>query len=291
MIEKSFKPTFLVELTLGEDGIWGEAEPSLDQREEYAFREEVARKEYSDYLLEISKHHSIEVMDKEVGNFLKNIPAGGVICDVGGCWGWHWRNLHIHRPDVSVVIVDFVRTNLNHAKNLLGSVIGKNIHLVHGDATNLSLDSETFDGYWSVQTLQHIPALHLALNEAKRVLKPGGFFVNYSLNDSPLMRIISRFFRKEYVSEGFTNNFYLRRDSLNSIGVYLDHFSSDATVLFSEILFKPELGIRFSGYERSLLGRFDSMLSGSVPFIGLFARQISVHATKPRVSAHRSAYF
>ena len=41
------------------------------------------------------------------------------------------------RPDVSVVIIDFVRQNLIHAKNVLGSLIGNQVALLHGDATSL----------------------------------------------------------------------------------------------------------------------------------------------------------
>jgi ubiquinone/menaquinone biosynthesis C-methylase UbiE len=281
MTGSSTAPLFLANLTLGDDGIWGNVEPSQYQKVEQTLREEVANAEYDDYLLEISKHHSIEVMDKEVKDFIQRIPVNGVICDVGGCWGWHWRNLHIYRPDISVVIVDFVRANLQHARKLLGDVVGSNIFLVHGDATNLSFKDEIFDGYWSVQTLQHIPDLRIALREAKRVLKEGGVFTNYSLNNSSLMQKIYSFFQKEYVIDSFTSTFYLRRDNVQSCRVYLEYFYSKSKISYSEILFKPEFRIWHSGRTGSLLGKIDSLLSGDMQLLGPFARQISVHAIKP----------
>ncbi|MBW1909674.1 MAG: methyltransferase domain-containing protein [Deltaproteobacteria bacterium] len=45
---------------------------------------------------------------------------------------------------------------------MLGKLVNISIFLVHGDATSLVFNDNTFDGYWSVQTLQHIPDLKKA---------------------------------------------------------------------------------------------------------------------------------
>jgi len=164
------------------DDIYGYDFINKGQDYEIKLRESVADYKYDDYLLELSKHHSIPVMDKEVIKFLELIPVDGIIIDVGGCWGWHWRNIHKHRPDVKVFIIDFVRNNLIHAKNILNGCINNNIFLIHGDATNLIFDDKVFDGYWSVQALQHIPNYELCVKEAYRVLKNGAAFANYSFN-------------------------------------------------------------------------------------------------------------
>ena len=66
-------------------------------------------------LTEISKHHSIQVMDKEINRNTKKIKENSVILDVGGGWGWHWRNIHLQRPDLTVVIIDFSKNNLIHS--------------------------------------------------------------------------------------------------------------------------------------------------------------------------------
>lgn len=106
------------------------------------------------------------------------MPQGALILDVGGCWGWHWRRLSKTRPDVGVLIVDFVRANLVHAQNVLGELVGDQVALMHADATALPfiVDSrfKGFNGVWTVQTFQHIPAYDKAVAEAFRVLKGGG---------------------------------------------------------------------------------------------------------------------
>ena len=128
-------PPFLTSQQKDSNDIFGHVVPSRLQDSELKLREKVAGHIYIDYLQEVSKHHSIEVMDREIKLFLNKIPTNGVICDIGGGWGWHWRNLYQFRPDVNVVIVDFCKSNLYHAKNLLKDQINKTIWLVHGDAT------------------------------------------------------------------------------------------------------------------------------------------------------------
>ena len=161
------------------DGIYSSRiASSEDQAAEITLREHVAAAQHDDYLAVISSSHSIMVMDHEVDRFLAKIPQGGLILDIGGCWGWHWRRLAMTRPDLGVLIVDFVRSNLPHARNILGDLVGGQVALMHADATALpfAVDSsfQDFDGVWTVQTFQHIPAYDKAVVEAYRVLKGGG---------------------------------------------------------------------------------------------------------------------
>ena len=94
------KNKFLKNLERKEDSIWGNVYDYGKQKQEKLLREEYANnKKYGDYLSEIKGHHSIPVMDNEVKKFLNLIPKNGVILDIGGCWGWHWRNLN----NISVV--------------------------------------------------------------------------------------------------------------------------------------------------------------------------------------------
>jgi ubiquinone/menaquinone biosynthesis C-methylase UbiE len=273
-------PPCLANLCLGDDGIWGVAKVSAAQRDELNLREKVASIEYSDYLMEISKHHSINVMDREVEKFIKTIPSNGIILDVGGCWGWHWRNIRKNRPDIRVVIADFVRPNLIHAKKLLLDSVSSSVWLVHADATDLPFSANTFDGYWSVQTLQHIPDLERALIEARKVLKPNGIFASYSLNDSPFTRLVNKVLGLEYHNNGLIKGaYYLRRDTEDSLKIYGEYFESQK-VSYTEILFNPELGWQRSGRKGSMLGKIDGLLSGKHKVLGQLARQISIHAFK-----------
>jgi ubiquinone/menaquinone biosynthesis C-methylase UbiE len=244
-------------------------------------RDKVADIEIMDPLAVILNHHSIPVMDYEISRFLSNIPFGGLIIDLGGCWGWHWRNLQEIRPDVKVVIVDLVRSNLLHAKKLLGSEIGRSIFLVHDDAVALNFPDKLFDGVWTVQTFQHIPDFQKAVEEAHRVLKAGGYFSNYSLNDQLPIRYLYSLCRKSYVVEGCVNKmFWLSRASSKQKNYIEKIFSNKVQKRWSEILYSPELHFPLPGREEGVLGKIDCKLSNNAGFLGWFARQLSYHCKK-----------
>ncbi|MBW1909668.1 MAG: class I SAM-dependent methyltransferase [Deltaproteobacteria bacterium] len=272
----------LERLELGEDAIYSYDFSNTDQENEMRLRQSVAAGMPRNYLHEIAKHHSIPVMDKEIERFLENVRHGGIIIDVGGGWGWHWRRLKDIRPDIVVLIIDFARKNLINAKMVLKSHVNKSVYLVHGDATALVFDDNAFDGYWSVQTLQHIPDFSKAIREAYRVLKPGGIFANYSLNSQFLIRLVYGIFGKAYHIHGeVPGSFYLSRASGEQISNVSEVFSSDVNVRYSEIFFKPELGLTSPGREQSFVGRIDRMLSSGGRIFSWVARQQSFHVAKP----------
>ena len=200
-------------LNLGRDGIWGNVNDYGDQNEEKILRKNIANKKYDNYLNEISKHHSISVMDSEIRKFISKIDQNGIILDIGGCWGWHWRNIVKIRPDLTIIILDLIRENLFHAKTILKTGISnKNIYLVHGNASSLDFNPNCFDGVWSVQTTQHIPNYKKVCSEVYRVLKFNGIFWDYGLNDAFIVKKIFKLFGKNYHLEGIIKNkFYLRR--------------------------------------------------------------------------------
>ncbi len=49
--------------------------------------------------------------------------------------------------------------------------------LMHQNILELSFADASFDGYISCDVLEHIPDLQQAINEAARILRPGGFFL------------------------------------------------------------------------------------------------------------------
>jgi len=263
-------------MSLGADNIYSclQPETSSDQREEIAFREKVASQTHGDYFEKLSQSHSISVMDQEVRKFLTCIPRNGVILDVGGCWGWHWRYLKQQRPDVSVVILDFIRSNLLHARRLLADQENPSIFLVHGDATNLHFPDHSFDAVWTVQTLQHISFFEQAVKEAYRVLKHGGRFANYSLNIQPHVALIYRLLGKKYVTNGFVNgNYWLARASQTQKQQIEQIFGAQVTERWTEILYSPELRFAFPGRKGNLLGKLDAKLSNNWGLLRWFARQ------------------
>ena len=192
------------------NGIYSSGLKNTMQDDEIKFRNDNAEKKHDKYLNEISKHHSIAVMDKEVRKFLKKIPTNGKIIDIGGSWGWHWRNLHKIRPDIQVFITDFVLNNLLIAKKNLSNQIGHNILLIEDDATSLYFPDNSFDGVWTVQTFQHIPNFKKAVLESYRILKNKGCFINYSFNNQPIVRALYKVMKKSYpVDEYVDGQFFL----------------------------------------------------------------------------------
>ena len=256
-----------------------------DQSAEIELRERVAAEHYDDYLGAISKSHSISVMDHEVDRFLAKMPHGALILDVGGCWGWHWRRLAQTRPDVGVLIVDFVRSNLPHARNVLGDLVGQQVALMHADATALPCvvgdNFAGFDGVWTVQTFQHIPDFDKAVSEAHRVLKCGGLFVNYSLNVQPPIRWLRRLLGRGYLTKGWVDGaFWLARASDEQKKCIEGVFGRTVSERWSEILYSPEVRITAPGRQGNAWGKLDTLLSNNIGFLGWFARQRSFYCEK-----------
>ena len=271
----------LLDLTLGKDEIYSYDFNNNEQAEEIKLRKAVANSSYQDYFKIISHSHSIPVMDKEIKRFCDRIPSNGIVVDVGGCWGWHWRNLKINRPDISVLIVDLVRENFIHAKTILGDQINKNIFLIHGDATSLKLPNNSIDGWWSVQTLQHIPNYEKAVNEAYRIIKKNGFFANYSLNNQSFIKIIYKILRKKYHIHGIIpGSYYLSRASNYQYKIIEKIFSNKVETRYTEVIYSPELKFYYPGRLGSIIGKLDNVLSSGYSFFSPIARQKSFHTFK-----------
>ena len=272
----------------GSDGIYSAPLPSYasDQAAERELREQVAAQRIDDYLATIARHHSVPVMDHEVDRFLFRMPQGALILDIGGCWGWHWRRLATTRPDVGVLIIDFVRANLSHARKVLGPLVEMQVALMHADAMTLPFpDADAsfpgFDGVWTVQVFQHIPDFARACREAHRVLKRGGRFANYSLHATPLNSTVYRLMRKPFHTEGMLKNqFYLTRANDSQRQTVADIFGGEVTDRYTECLFHPDLRLAFTGRLGSRIGQLAARLD-DVSFLGRWiARQRSFEAIK-----------
>jgi len=196
------------------DCIYGNVElSSISQKKEFINRKNIAKKYSKDFYSHISEHHSIQVMDIEIINLLKKVPKNSIICDIGGCWGWHWRNIAIQRPDIKIIIVDFIYENLLIAKKILKKKINKQIYLVNDDCTSLKFKKKTFDAVWTVQTLQHVPEFSSAIKMIYKILKKKGLFYNYNLNINYIIKFLYKIFNKEYTIKGHNDNFFLARSS------------------------------------------------------------------------------
>jgi len=275
------KENTLISHKMDKDGIYYAQINNVEQNEEVNFRKGIASKSYDNDLDEISKHHSIPVMDNEVRRFINQIPPNGKIIDIGGCWGWHWRDAYRLRSDIDIFIVDFVRENLMHAKSILGNQVGRNIYLVEDDATSLQFPDNTFDGIWTVQTFQHIPNFEKAILEAYRILKNKGHFVNYSFNNQSIVRFIYKILKKKYpINEYIEGQYFLSRSSKSQIRIIENIFRNKVEIRYSEIIFSPELMFTTPGQVNSFLGKLDTFLSSSSSVFKLIARQESCHTQK-----------
>ena len=272
-------------LKSNEDGIYLDKNLTNNkkQEDERKLREKVSNIKYDNYLEAISKNHSIPVMDYEVDVFLKKMPQGAVILDIGGCWGWHWRRIAENRPDISILIIDFVKSNLTHALNVLKDLVGKQILLMHADATSLPFLTNIgiFDGIWTAQTFQHIPDFKRAVNEAYRLLKPKGVFINYSLHITPFNKIIYKILNKQYHIKGIVKNtFYLARANNDQLRDIENIFNNKVSVRYTENLFHPDFHFTNSGKINNRLGLLDIFIS-KYSFISKFiGRQASFEIQK-----------
>ena len=252
------------------------------QSKEIKLRKEVAQKtDLKNYINIVKQNHSIPVMDFEVNRFLKNVPRNGSVLDIGGCWGWHWRNISNQRPDLTLVIVDFIEENLLIANKILSKQINKNIFLVLADATELPFSNELFDAVWTVQTLQHIYSFKMAIREIFRVLKIGGYFSNYSFNSQPHIKFIKIILGKKYIKKGFLDNgLWLERASDSQISYIKKIFKTKIIKRFTELIFSPEIKFIYPNKFYNFLGFIDANLSNNYGVFSWFARQKSFHCRK-----------
>jgi ubiquinone/menaquinone biosynthesis C-methylase UbiE len=243
------------------------------QLKEIELRKKVAKRNYLDHLNEISKYHSVNVMDNEIIFFLEKIPKNSLVCDLGGGWAWHWRNINKIRPDIKIFIVDFLIENLEIAKFFIGKNLNKNIYLINDDICNIKITNKVFDAIWSVQTLQHIPSYKLAMKNIFKILKNNGILFNYNLNINPIIEFIYKIIGKKYCKEGYTPIFYLSRSSIKQKNIIEKIFENQVKTRYCEILFHPDIKLFFSGKKNSIVGIIDSWLSGEQKFKKMFARQ------------------
>ena len=100
------------------------------------------------------------------------IAPGQAILEIGCGGGALTREIGIAvGSEGRAVGLDLNSEQLAAAESLCGDL--DVAELVKGDATELPLEDDNFDGFVAVNTLEYIPEVEAALAEAHRVLKPG----------------------------------------------------------------------------------------------------------------------
>ena len=249
---------------------------SLNKQDvEFEMRKEIAQMSFSNYLDEISKFHSINVMDCEVKKFINNLKENSTILDLGCGWCWHWRDINKYRPDIKIIAFDFVKENFYHAKKILSNETKKQIYFVNDDMHNLNFKDNTFDAIWSVQVFQHIEKINQVLKESCRVLKKNGCIYNYHLNNSIFVKL-KNFFSKKRDNR---KHYYLNRDIRSIEKLFSDIFKNDIFREYNEILFHPELNL-YLGKKKSFFSILDSKISNSSFLGSQLGRQILIRTKK-----------
>ena len=245
------------------------------QKNEIDLRRKIASKNYHNYFNEISKHHSIEVMNREVKIFLSKQKKNSIILDIGSGWCWHWKMLNELRPDIKIVALDFIKENFSHAKKILAKKNLNQIYFVHDDFNNNKFPINSFDAVWSCQAFQHMDNLSKKFRIVYNLLKKSGYFYNFNLNNSLFVFIRNLLIKKNRKIKKF---YLLDRDinfqtkTLNKI------FKKNCEMRYNEILFHPELNLYF-GNRNTLISKLDSKLSGNKIF-KYFARQVLMKVQK-----------
>ena len=253
------------------------------QKKEIKLRSDFNKSLYhKKYINIISKHHSFEVMDREIeNNVYKKLPMNSLILDVGGGWCWHWRNIHKQRPDIKVIVIDITSSNFEIAKKIIYKSLNKNIFLVNDDITQIKINkSEIFNLVWSVQTLQHIPQFKKAIIIIYKLLKKNSCFFNYSLNKNNFFQIFNILRNFFYDKTFIKYPYHLEMFSDYQKKIISDIFNkNNISINYSEIIFNIS-NRKISGLPGSFLGKVDSYLTGRFFFLKYLSRQVSCGVIK-----------
>ena len=129
-----------------------------------------------------------------------NIQSKDLIVEVGSGTGDIANLIHKNYSKTSIISVDLNFNMLKHGKQ---KIINKSntISWVNCNAENLPFKKNTFDKYIISFCLRNITLIDNALNEAIRVLKPGGSFycLEFSTPKSSFVNAIYSFYKSEII--------------------------------------------------------------------------------------------
>jgi ubiquinone/menaquinone biosynthesis methyltransferases len=114
----------------------------------------------------------------------------------GGTGDIALRILKSGGAETRVTLLDINPDMLAEGKKRIPAAYRGQVDFVEGNAENLPFDANSFDGYSIAFGIRNVPRIDKALEEAYRVLKPGGRFLclEFSRMDLPLLDKIYDFY-------------------------------------------------------------------------------------------------
>ena len=212
----------------------------------------------------VGRYHCRPMMGSYARRFRASFGLEEWMLDLGIGYGWPW----VHGLQGARVIgVDISLGNLRLARRLLAGR-GSRVLLVCASAAALPLRAATVAGVWSVQVLQHMPAvvLRAACAELDRVVQEDFRMELHNLNPTPLYRFLCRLLGRRFHTRGSVGPWETNR---LTGGEWLDELRTvrsgrfRASTGYSELFFHPELHLGLRPYpvrlERRLARRFPSL--------------------------------
>jgi len=122
---------------------------------------------------------------------LKDVELRGTVLEVGAGSGAMAYELLQRHPGLELIATDIDPAMVQAATDRL-AVFGERVSVAQADATSLAVPTASVDvaAHWLM--LHHTLRWEAALEEAVRVLRPGGWLVGYDLLDSRISRAIHR---------------------------------------------------------------------------------------------------
>ncbi len=118
----------------------------------------------------------VETVDRMAG-MLSNLDPNSVVVDLGSGYGGSARRLaSLHGCSVTCVNISETQNDNNRAKNRRAG-LDRQVNVVHGSFDDVPMPAESADIVWSQDAFLHAPDRRKVIEEAFRLLKPGGELV------------------------------------------------------------------------------------------------------------------
>jgi ubiquinone/menaquinone biosynthesis C-methylase UbiE len=174
------------------------------------------RSYYDDFAgwYERERHHGYHaLLDHLQVGIARPLAAGRDVLEVGCGTGMILK-------DIAPVAKTAVGIDIS--RGMLAQARSRGLNVVEGSGTALPFPDQSFDFVYSFKVLAHIEAIHQALGEVGRVLRPGGQAALEFYNRNSLRYLVKRLKKPHKVSDETTDDqVFTRYDRLDDIRGYL----------------------------------------------------------------------